>query len=346
MPESELNIFCRECANSKCCPIPGGPPTLCPCAYYTKRDITSQAVTSPEKEGKKNDSGEPESNHTCETCTFEKTCELKDTEKSYDGMRFFKSCGNYTKKKETEEHGRKNDSGKLRWDLVQPLILQQYVRVLTEGANKYAPHNWRKVPDQRNRYFAALLRHIWAWWLGERNDPEWGIHHLAHAMCCLTFLAEPELEAALQKCQHLKNKWVPHQGWRCNECGEVLPETKEEPPLQTPPPDVPLKNVIAPNSPESMGRQLAVELEAAKNFGAGVISEELGRRLLTLYGWIPKGANSWQKPYDVTIRTTEEALKIHGYRLAEDVVESDHGLCTDTGRIRESSSTGQEGSGR
>lgn len=94
-----------------------------------------------------------------------------------------------------KELGRKHDLGKLRWDLVQPLILQEYVKVLTFGARKYAPNNWRLVADHKNRYFAALLRHLWAWmFLGERDDPESGLHHLGHAMCCLTFLAEPELE--------------------------------------------------------------------------------------------------------------------------------------------------------
>jgi len=36
------------------------------------------------------------------------------------------------------------------------------------------------------------MRHIVAWWLGERDDPESGFHHLAHAMCCLIFLVEGE----------------------------------------------------------------------------------------------------------------------------------------------------------
>jgi len=90
--------------------------------------------------------------------------------------------------------GRKFDSDKLRWDLIQPLATQAYVDVLTYGAKKYDDHNWRKVPLLRQRYFAAAIRHIWAWWLDERCDPESGLHHLAHAICCLMFLLEPELE--------------------------------------------------------------------------------------------------------------------------------------------------------
>jgi hypothetical protein len=29
---------------------------------------------------------------------------------------------------------------------------------------------------------------MWAYWKGEDNDPETGLSHLAHAMCCVMFL--------------------------------------------------------------------------------------------------------------------------------------------------------------
>jgi hypothetical protein len=90
--------------------------------------------------------------------------------------------------------GKKFDGGKDRWDLIQHLSVEEYIRVLTYGAKKYGPNNWKLVDDHRNRYFGALLRHVWKWWKGERRDPETGLHHLAHAMCCLCFLMEPELD--------------------------------------------------------------------------------------------------------------------------------------------------------
>lgn len=90
--------------------------------------------------------------------------------------------------------GLKYDSGKERWDLAQPLSLKEYVKVLTHGAEKYAPYNWRKVEPRKSRYIAALFRHVVAYILGETMDPSTGYHHLAHAMCCLTFVMEPELE--------------------------------------------------------------------------------------------------------------------------------------------------------
>ena len=90
--------------------------------------------------------------------------------------------------------GRKDDLGKLRYDLVPPLAEQQMVAVLTFGAKKYAPENWRLVPDAKVRYHAALRRHVAAGAMGEKLDPESGLPHLAHALCCLAFLAE--LDAA------------------------------------------------------------------------------------------------------------------------------------------------------
>jgi hypothetical protein len=86
--------------------------------------------------------------------------------------------------------GRKFDGGKLEYGLLPPHALEETVKVLTFGAQKYERDNWQKVPDSKRRYFDALQRHVWAWKTGEKNDPESGIHHLAHAMCCLMFLFE------------------------------------------------------------------------------------------------------------------------------------------------------------
>jgi hypothetical protein len=86
--------------------------------------------------------------------------------------------------------GRKFDGGKLEYGLLPPKALEETVKVLTFGAQKYERDNWKKVPDSKRRYFDALQRHVWAWKQGEQLDPESGIHHLAHAMCCLMFLYE------------------------------------------------------------------------------------------------------------------------------------------------------------
>ena len=89
--------------------------------------------------------------------------------------------------------GRKFDGDKLEFGLLPPLAVEEVVRVLTFGAKKYERGNWQKVPESKRRYFDAMERHIWAWKKGEKLDTESGIHHLAHAMCCLMFLYEHDI---------------------------------------------------------------------------------------------------------------------------------------------------------
>ena len=87
-----------------------------------------------------------------------------------------------------EKKGQKHDQDKPLWNLLPWDSVKEVVDVLTFGAKKYEPENWKKVPDARNRYFAAAMRHLTAWWEGEKLDPETGLSHLAHAVCCLLFL--------------------------------------------------------------------------------------------------------------------------------------------------------------
>ena len=94
--------------------------------------------------------------------------------------------------------GYKHDGGKPDWSLLPLDVVEDVVRVLTVGAQKYARDNWQRVPDGRNRYFAAALRHLTARQAGEVDDPETGLPHLAHAMCCLVFLAWHDRRASLR----------------------------------------------------------------------------------------------------------------------------------------------------
>jgi hypothetical protein len=94
--------------------------------------------------------------------------------------------------------GRKFDGGKLQYGLVPPLALKATVEILTFGAEKYEPDNWKAVPDSKRRYFDAMQRHLWAWKEGEQNDPETGKNHLAHAMCCLMFLYEHDVKYSVE----------------------------------------------------------------------------------------------------------------------------------------------------
>ena len=90
--------------------------------------------------------------------------------------------------------GRKFDGGKLQYGLVPPLALRETVKVLTFGAEKYEPDNWKRVPEPNRRYFDAAQRHLWAYKEGEINDPESGVSHLAHALCCIMFMLDLDEE--------------------------------------------------------------------------------------------------------------------------------------------------------
>ena len=87
--------------------------------------------------------------------------------------------------------GQKFDSDKLRYELLPPELLEEVARVLTFGAHKYSARNW-ELGMAWSRPFAALMRHMWAWWRGEEKDPETGYSHLSHAACCIAFLVSYE----------------------------------------------------------------------------------------------------------------------------------------------------------
>lgn len=87
--------------------------------------------------------------------------------------------------------GVKHDTGKLPYHLIPPELLSAVADILDFGAKKYAPRNWEAGMDW-SRVFGALQRHMWAWWKGEKADPETGKSHLWHAACCIAFLVAYE----------------------------------------------------------------------------------------------------------------------------------------------------------
>ena len=102
-----------------------------------------------------------------------------------------KSSGKTIKKstkKEILKQGAKFDIGKTRYDLIPAFSLDELAKVYTMGAEKYDDNNWRKGLKW-GRIFGAIMRHLWAFWRGERLDSESGLHHLAHAAWgCFTLM--------------------------------------------------------------------------------------------------------------------------------------------------------------
>jgi hypothetical protein len=89
---------------------------------------------------------------------------------------------------EPRGEGIKYDTGKLRWDLLPLEEIEKIVEVLSDGAEKYDDNNWKELDNPKERYFAALMRHLVAYRKGEILDPESGRTHLAHAATNLIFL--------------------------------------------------------------------------------------------------------------------------------------------------------------
>jgi len=80
-----------------------------------------------------------------------------------------------------------------RFDLIPISALTQLARHYGVGARKYADNQWRKGYEWSKSY-AALQRHLTAWWAGEDIDEETGSSHVAavawHAFTLLTFIEE------------------------------------------------------------------------------------------------------------------------------------------------------------
>lgn len=80
--------------------------------------------------------------------------------------------------------GAKLDEGKNRLALVLGEFshaLWDVGEVGTFGANKYTPRGWLEVPNAKERYMDALMRHLFHHFSGEERDPESNLKHLAHA---------------------------------------------------------------------------------------------------------------------------------------------------------------------
>lgn len=83
----------------------------------------------------------------------------------------------------------KADSGKTNWSLLPIESVEEILKVLEFGATKYDDWNWSTGNGfSYTRVFNATMRHLWAWFRGEDNDPETGLSHWAHAGCNVLFM--------------------------------------------------------------------------------------------------------------------------------------------------------------
>ena len=137
------------------------------------------------------------------------------------------------------EVGLKYDKGKPRYSLIPPILTESVAKVLTFGAEKYAPNSWQTVPNAEERYLDALMRHLEAYRGGERVDEESGLTHLSHLATNVAFLLHFEeieghkariiataIDATSVRMEEFKKVWndsmtipdIQEQGMNCPEC--------------------------------------------------------------------------------------------------------------------------------
>lgn len=72
--------------------------------------------------------------------------------------------------------GMKRDttSGKIRYDLVDMPMLKRWAELMTRGAVKYGPHNWKKAAtkEEMDRFKESAFRHFMTWFLGEDTEED------------------------------------------------------------------------------------------------------------------------------------------------------------------------------
>jgi hypothetical protein len=93
----------------------------------------------------------------------------------------------------------KHDQEKLRPTLLPMEAVNEVIKVLEFGANKYSVDNWKTVTGAKQRYLDAFLRHGMSTASGDKLDAESDLSHMAHAVCCGLFYIWFELDEQKDK---------------------------------------------------------------------------------------------------------------------------------------------------
>lgn len=76
---------------------------------------------------------------------------------------------------------------------IPPSALIHLGAAMADGKRKYGLTNWRENDVSASVYYDAALRHIHAWWDGERVAPDSRVHHLGHVMACCAIVLDAEV---------------------------------------------------------------------------------------------------------------------------------------------------------
>ncbi len=64
---------------------------------------------------------------------------------------------------------RDTSAGKVRYDLVYMPMFKRWAELMTRGAMKYSPNNWKKAAteEEKDRFKESAFRHFMTWFLEE-----------------------------------------------------------------------------------------------------------------------------------------------------------------------------------
>jgi spermidine/putrescine-binding protein len=117
-------------------------------------------------------------------------------------------------------------SSKVPLHLVPPSAAHFLALALADGGKKYGPYNWRDSAISVSTYKAAAQRHWDAFWDGEDNATDSGVHHLAHAMACSALLLDAMTIGKLVDDRPTKGAAARLQAEFANKDKEVTPNAE------------------------------------------------------------------------------------------------------------------------
>lgn len=109
----------------------------------------------------------------------------------------------------TSSTGGQKGSKLARHDLIPTLPLDFLAKVYGMGAKKYDDNNWR-LGYKWSLNYAAMQRHLLAFWSGQDLDEESGLPHLAHAAWHCFALLEFS-QSGNPQYQQFDDRYVPNK---------------------------------------------------------------------------------------------------------------------------------------
>lgn len=82
---------------------------------------------------------------------------------------------------------------RIAWSVLPVRALVGAALALAEGAWNYGRTNYRVAGVRASIYFDAVLRHLFAWWEGQDDDPASGLNHIDKAIAGLLVLRDSML---------------------------------------------------------------------------------------------------------------------------------------------------------